>query len=456
MKTKPLISVIIPNRAIEKNETLPSLKKQTYKNLQVIEVVDKDGKGASWARNQGLKKAKGKFIFFCDNDLQLEPDCLENLYNALVENPEAGWAFGRFIIDTSEFNKNKGALPEDKWSKEFVDYFCGISTMSLIRAEAKPVFDEKRLRFNDWDLWVRITRAGFRPVFVDKLLFKTVNRPHGISMGKDHAEAKESIYEKHCNIKIADIIIPHHDQHGYLKNCLDRIPNSNFNIIIVSGGTFAQNCNKGAKIATTDNLIFLNDDTEPIPDVLRAMIEDEGDITGVAQFIPDLKQTFYGIGHNKGLDGRMHACLATDIASADIPSGYCFKVKRKAWEKLGGLDEIYKNGCEDRDLFLKAWEMKMKFGYVLNPMVHFLSKSEGRFLYAGKMEEICEKRWGKKLLTMKFDRKKQGTKLEEVQFNSKMKAKTKFYYRGKLYDKGDDVEVKFEDKDLLKNKGCIN
>jgi GT2 family glycosyltransferase len=67
---------------------------------------------------------------------------------------------------------------------------------------------------------------------------------------------------------LADIIIPHHDRHDLLKRCLEGIDNKLFNIIIVSGGSFARNCNLGAKIAQTDTLIFLNDDVETINESL--------------------------------------------------------------------------------------------------------------------------------------------------------------------------------------------
>ena len=62
--------------------------------------------------------------------------------------------------------------------------------------------------------------------------------------------------------KIADIIIPHHDKHDLLNALLKGINHKRYNIIIVSGGSFGENCNKGAKIAETDNLIFMNDDIE--------------------------------------------------------------------------------------------------------------------------------------------------------------------------------------------------
>ena len=83
---------------------------------------------------------------------------------------------------------------------------------------------------------------------------------------KDLAKIKPTIEKKRSydiKGKIADIIIPHHNRHDLLKNTLDAIPLDIFNIFIVAGGSFARNCNLGAKLAQTDNLIFMNDDIEP-------------------------------------------------------------------------------------------------------------------------------------------------------------------------------------------------
>lgn len=394
---KGLISIIVPSRSFEKNESLPSIKKQTYTNYEVIEVTDKDAKGASWARNQGLKKATGEFIFWCDNDLNLRSDCLEKLHKTLQDNPQADWAFGKFIIDNTEFNNRKSAIPEDKYSKEFIDYFHGISTMSLIRASAKPRWDESLRRYDDWDLWIRLVREGHEPAFCNTLLFSTVNRPHGITQqDRDDIDRNMSIiYKKHLN-KRADIIIPHHNQHGMLANCLTRLNNRIFNIIIVSGGSFSENCNKGALSAKTDNLIFLNDDTMPTESALVKMVNDTSDITGVTQYIPSMNAVFYGITITPTKEGHEKS-ISRNMKHVSVPSGFCFKVRRDAWEILGGLDEIYINGAEDIDLFLLAKEKKMTFGYVDEPMRHYMSKSEGRFLFAQHNEKIFADRWNKKL-----------------------------------------------------------
>lgn len=86
-----------------------SIKKQTYKELEVILVDDgstdntknvikdnindarfkyfyKKNGGLSSARNYGLEKAKGKYICFIDSDDYIEKDYVQELYNSIKEN----------------------------------------------------------------------------------------------------------------------------------------------------------------------------------------------------------------------------------------------------------------------------------------------------------------------------------------------------------------------------------
>ena len=84
-------------------------------------------------------------------------------------------------------------------------------------------------------------------------------------------------------MKLADIVIPHHNRHDLLKECLSRIDLARFNVIVCSGGTFAENCNRGARATITNTFLFLNDDTEPDSDVLETMGNFDCDLVGVAQ-----------------------------------------------------------------------------------------------------------------------------------------------------------------------------
>ena len=197
------------------------------------------------------------------------------------------------------------------------------------------------------------------------------------------------IYEKHLD-KYADIIIPHHDQHQLLAKCLETIDTKIFNIKVISGGTFAQNCNSGAKQSNADTLIFLNDDTLPSQEILEKVAKEKADITGVAQHIPNKRKTYYGLGYRYD---EKEWFLAEEIREVIIPSGFCFKVKRKVFEEMEGLDERYKNGAEDVDFFLRAIKGNRSIGYVRYDIPHLLSKSEGRFDWAFQNNEIFNNNW---------------------------------------------------------------
>lgn len=196
----PLISVIIPSRVGEDVLSLETLKKQTYKKIEIIVEYDEKKEGASVVRNRGARKSKGKYLFFCDNDLILTPNCLADLYLTLKNSEDAKWAFGKFYIDGILFNENRSlVVPENKYSVEWINYFCCISTMSLIDIDANPIFDESMKRYNDWDLWLSLNRNGQEAVFCDKVLFYTDIKSHSISgRGLDDGRKwKNKLYAKY-------------------------------------------------------------------------------------------------------------------------------------------------------------------------------------------------------------------------------------------------------------------
>ena len=105
--TNPLVSIIIPVFNSEKyiGATIASAVEQTWPNKEIIVVDDgstdksleiaeklkdsfikvfsQENKGASVARNKGLKEAKGEYIQFLDADDLLSPDKIEGQLNAL-------------------------------------------------------------------------------------------------------------------------------------------------------------------------------------------------------------------------------------------------------------------------------------------------------------------------------------------------------------------------------------
>ncbi len=194
---------------------------------------------------------------------------------------------------------------------------------------------------------------------------------------------------------LADIIIPHHDRDDLLEKCLATIPRDQFHVIVQSGGSFAENCNKGAKKAKTDNLIFLNDDTEIDATLLVALCEKKSDVVGLSQIIPNIPGVIYGLQCTIGPADTVQTLFAFDKGDVFLPSGYCFLMRRHMWEKLGGFFTGYRNGHEDVDLFLRAIERGATFAFVDAPGRHYHSQSSGRSDHIDRNAALFYQRWDK-------------------------------------------------------------
>ncbi|MDA3803090.1 MAG: glycosyltransferase family A protein [Patescibacteria group bacterium] len=192
-----MISIIIPvyNQADKIEETLKSIELQTYRDYEVIVVndgstdkvdrvfgkfaknskdennyyfINQENKGAPAARNRGVKRAKGDYLFFCDADATLASDALLLMHKALEKNKEAAYAYSSFYWGKKFFKVGK--IDEKKLKKAP----C-IHTMSLIKREDFPEngWDESIKKLQDWDLWLTILEEKEKlGVFIEKPLFK--------------------------------------------------------------------------------------------------------------------------------------------------------------------------------------------------------------------------------------------------------------------------------------------
>lgn len=174
---EPLISVIVPVYNIEKFiiPCLESLKVQTFNQFEVIVVNDgskdncaeiiesfinrnqlnnfflytKENGGLSSARNYGMKKARGEWVFFLDGDDWVEPECLKILAeSALNHTPDLVLGGYQAVDDItgkkeiwSNYPKEYGLIPQD---------FDGIHSFGFCwgRLYKKSIIDKYNLTFD--------------------------------------------------------------------------------------------------------------------------------------------------------------------------------------------------------------------------------------------------------------------------------------------------------------------
>jgi len=218
------ISVIVPtyNRADLISETIESILNQTYKNFELIIVDDgstdnteemirkfKDSRikyiktdnwgGPARPRNIGIKKARGEYIAFCDDDDMWDKRKLEKQIPHFQSSKIVGVASDAILIGDTPYyrKKNYGRSKLGYVDYQYIDILNGnkIMTSSCIVKrkilEKVRFFDENRdfCFIEDWELWLRMARFGLFRVLGDPLIFYLVSRKRGYQF---------SIISKNC------------------------------------------------------------------------------------------------------------------------------------------------------------------------------------------------------------------------------------------------------------------
>jgi len=212
----PLVSIVIPAYKVINyiDDCLKSIFKQSFSNFEVIVVNDGPDKilsrklekykvkeikrvhfgdipnQASAARNLGAQVAKGKYLFFCDADIILYPNCLMKMVKTLELNPSVSFCYSGFIFGRKKFRPLR-------YSQERLKRYNYISTMSLIRRNDFPGFDQNLSRFQDWDLWLNLVNRGKSGLAINEILFWAPMRKEGISKAIPKEIERKKIIKKY-------------------------------------------------------------------------------------------------------------------------------------------------------------------------------------------------------------------------------------------------------------------
>ena len=177
-------------------------------------------------------------------------------------------------------------------------------------------------------------------------------------------------------------------------------------VSLAENAGFAAACNAGAAAARGELLVFLNNDTEPRPGWLQALLahaerQPRADVIGAKLVYPtgDVQHAGVVFGQD-GYPHNLYAGLPADRPEVNrsrrlqAVTGACMLVRREAFEALGGFDRGYLNSLEDVDLCLRAGQRGGEVHYCHEAeVVHLESASRGRGDRFERSLALYRERW---------------------------------------------------------------
>lgn len=280
MKSSPKVSVIIPIYRVQKYLTrcLNSVLGQTYTNFEVIcvndgstdrcneiledfvkqdkriRVITQKNLGLSMARNNGLKQAKGDYIFFLDSDDCIHPDLLQVIVSYAQQYEADLVTFGyvtlkdKYPQDVSENEPGYEPIAtpkkiKHKFTHDPLKYCKGSGAFKIYYNVWTKLYKRELLEgikfipniyFEDYPYMVEVLLKNPKTVILNHPLYYYTENPTSISNSpitvkhiQDYHKGLSAVYELFLNKDLKDLkflrqeIVP-----KILKHQLNRIENS--------------------------------------------------------------------------------------------------------------------------------------------------------------------------------------------------------------------------------------
>jgi FkbM family methyltransferase len=225
---RPLVSVIIPayKSAAYISDALHSVFSQTYQNIEVILINDgspdteeferkiepyrsrivyikQENGGPSAARNAGILRAQGEYLAFLDSDDAWYPECIAaQVALALGEQPCRDLVYANILwysqsirdgIPYFEKCPSNGALT---FESLLIQDCQAPTSCTMVRRQAAieaGLFDERFVRAEDYDLWLRIAHRKARMAYQPTVLGRHRVLPGSLS--SNNIKALEGMVE---------------------------------------------------------------------------------------------------------------------------------------------------------------------------------------------------------------------------------------------------------------------
>jgi len=441
----------IAHAAPEETAQREFLRSLAAADSRVKLVLLEENQGISTNSNRALELAGGEFVALLDHDDTLAPFAFYEVAHLLAADPDLELIYSDhdYIDETGSRRFNPLFKPD--WSPEIMlsaNYITHLTVLRLALVRELGGFDTASDGAQDWDLFLRATERTAQIAHIPRILYhwRTHSASTALNPGaKNYAEAAQlrsvqahldrmglparaevssggllRVRWMHPEQKRVSIIIPSRDKVDLLSRAINSLraitAYPNYEILIVDNGSqepathqyyetiarlpgvrvlpyahpfnFSAMNNYGAKHATGDLLLFLNNDVEiTSPEWLEELagwtqVRAVG-VTGARLLRPNgtIQHAGVVIGF-EGFAGHPFAdqpALTFNIYGSTgwyrnflAVTGACMMLRREVFDEIGGFDEAFITCGSDVEICLRAW----RYGYrtVYNPfaeLVHY-------------------------------------------------------------------------------------
>lgn len=223
----PLISVIVPcyNSGNFLSRTIESVFDQTYENFEIIivndgstdfdtkkllkfyekdkriKVIHQKNKGLSSARNEGIRRSFGSYIYFLDSDDWIDRACLKDLYEKIKHNPNYFSYSSINLIGSKRGKLKKNYNFFEELFTNQIPYSCLYHYSIFSRFGG---FDEKmKLGFEDWEMHIRLGSNKIYGLSLNKFYFNYNVSKQGMLQSKslkNYYQIFKYIRKKHKHV----------------------------------------------------------------------------------------------------------------------------------------------------------------------------------------------------------------------------------------------------------------